>query len=139
MKTEKVVMTSTHGLYWPVVGHIMAGFPTPAEEELQDLLSLDEYLIPRPGSSFMVRVSGDSMTEAGILSGDLVIVEKGRNPRTGDIVIAEVDGEWIMNYFRKEGKNIILEAANSRHAPSYPHIELRLAGIVTAVIRKYHQ
>lgn len=117
----------------------MAGFPTPAEEELQDMLSLDEYLIPRPKSSFMVRVSGDSMTEAGILPGDLVIVEKGRNPRTGDIVIAEVDGEWTMKYFRKEGKNIVLEAANTKHVPIHPQVELRLAGIVTAVIRKYHQ
>jgi len=139
MKTEKVVVTSTHGRYLPVVGHIMAGFPTPAEEELQDLLSLDEYLIPRPKSSFMVRVSGDAMTEAGILPGDLVIVEKGRNPRTGDIVIAEVDGEWTMKYFRKEGKNIVLEAANTKHVPIHPQVELRLAGIVTAVIRKYHQ
>ncbi len=87
----------------------------------------------------MVRVSGDSMTEAGILPGDLVIVEKGRNPKTGDIVIAEVDGEWTMKYFRKEGKIVVLEAANSRHAPSCPQVELHLAGIVVAVIRKYHR
>jgi len=139
MKTEKVVVTSTHGRYLPVVGHIMAGFPTPAEEELRDLISLDEYLIPRLNSSFMIKVSGDSMIGAGILPGDLVIVEKGRNPKAGDIVIAEVDGKWTMKYFRKEGKNIILEAANPQHVPIRPQVELRLGGIVTAVIRKYHQ
>jgi len=68
-----------------------------------------------------------------------VLVERGREPKTGDIVIAEVDGEWTMKYFRKEGKNIVLEAANTKHVPIHSQCELRLAGIVTAVIRKYHQ
>ena len=139
MKTENAIITlmPCHGL--PVLGHVVAGFPTPAEEELRDLLSFDEYLITRPDSSFILKVSGDSMINAGILPGDLVIVEKGRNPKTGDIVIAEVDGEWTMKYFRKEGRSIVLEAANPGYAPIHPQRELRLGGVVTAVVRKYHQ
>ncbi|MGA3207769.1 MAG: transcriptional repressor LexA [Syntrophales bacterium] len=123
----------------PMVGEVAAGFPSPAEEELRDVISFDEYLIAQPGSSFLLTVSGDSMTGAGIMEGDLVIVERGREPRNGDIVIAEVDGEWTIKYFQKEGRNIILEAANPKYKAIRPKSELRLGGVVAAVIRKYHR
>jgi repressor LexA len=100
---------------------------------------MDEYLITRPESSFLLKVSGDSMIGEGIMEGDLVIVEKGREPKNGDVVIAEVDGEWTMKYFRKQGEDIILEAANPKYPLIKPRTELKLGGIVTAVIRKYHQ
>ncbi len=78
------------------------------------------------------------MTGAGIMEGDLVIVEKGRVPKNGDIVVAEVDGEWTMKYFRKEGKQISLEAANPKYPVIKPQKQMRLAGVVSAVVRKYH-
>ncbi|MGZ3594591.1 MAG: transcriptional repressor LexA [Syntrophales bacterium] len=121
----------------PVAGAIAAGYPSPAEEELRDIISIDEYLITRPESSFLVKVSGDSMTGAGIMDGDMVIVEKGREPKNGDIVLAEVDGEWTMKYFVRKGKEIVLEAANPKYPTIRPKNELRLGGIITAVIRKY--
>jgi SOS regulatory protein LexA len=123
----------------PMVGSIQAGFPSPEEEALRDVISMDEYLITRPESSFLLKVSGDSMTGEGIREGDLVIVEKGREPKNGDIVIAEVDGEWTMEYFIRKGKTIVLEAANPKYPPIKPRAELCLGGVVTAVIRKYHQ
>lgn len=123
----------------PLVGEIQAGFPSPAEEELRDLISLDEYLITRPESSFLLKVSGDSMAEAGIMPGDLVIVEKGREPQSGDIILAQVDGEWTMKYFSKRGGRILLEAANEKYPPIRPREELRVGGVITAVIRKYHR
>ena len=123
----------------PMVGDVAAGFPSPAEEELRDVISFDEYLVTRPGSSFLLTVSGDSMTGAGILEGDIVIVERGRDPRNGDIVIAEVDGEWTIKYFRKEGRNVILEAANPKYKTIKPKSEMRLGGVVSAVIRKYRR
>jgi len=123
----------------PVVGEVAAGFPSPAEEELRDIISFDEYLVTRPESSFLLKVSGDSMEGEGIMEGDLVIVERGREPRNGDIVVAEVDGEWTIKYFRKEGKDVVLEAANPKYKPIRPKSELRLGGVVTAVIRKYHR
>ena len=122
----------------PVLGSIQAGFPSPEEEALCDILSIDEYLITRPEASYLLQVSGDSMSGAGIVEGDLVIVEKGREPKGGDIVIAEVDGEWTMKYFRKQGKEVVLEAANPKYPPIRPRQELKLGGIVTAAIRKYH-
>ena len=122
----------------PLVGSVQAGFPSPEEESLCDVISMDEYLISRPDSSFLLQVSGDSMIGEGIKEGDLVIVEKGREPRNGDIVIAEVDGEWTMKYFRRQGKQVVLEAANPKYPIIKPKTELKVGGIVTAVIRKYH-
>jgi SOS regulatory protein LexA len=120
-----------------VLGTVEAGWPSPAEEELADTLSLDEFLIENPAATFMLKVSGDSMTGAGIMPGDLVLVDKGAAPKSGDIVIAEVDNEWTMKYLRKRGESVSLIPANPAYKPIKPKDELRIAGVVTAVIRKY--
>jgi SOS regulatory protein LexA len=123
----------------PMAGAVQAGFPSPEEEALCDAMSLDEYLVNRPETSFLLQVTGDSMIDAGIMPGDLVVIEKGREPTNGDIVIAEIDGEWTIKYFRKQGKTVFLEAANPRYPAIKPKTELRLGGVVTAAIRKYHR
>ena len=128
---------SSFGL--PLAGSIQAGFPSPEEEALCDIMSMDEYLITKPDASFLLKVSGDSMIGEGIMERDLVIVERGRAPKIGDVVIAEVDGEWTMKYFKKQGGKVYLEAANPKYPIIRPKTELRLGGVVTAVIRKYHQ
>lgn len=119
-----------------LLGSIAAGFPSPAEESLLDTISLDEYLIRRPEATFVLRVEGDSMREAGILPGDVVLVERGRPPLNGDIVIACVDGEWTMKYYYKSGRDIRLEPANKRYAVIRPQRTLEVDGIVRGVIRK---
>ncbi len=116
--------------------------PVPADEdsrELQGIASLDGYLITRPESSFILKVSGDSMIGEGIMPGDLVIVEKGREPKLGNVVLAEVDGEWAMRYLTKQDGRVILESANGRVPPLRPQKEFRIGGIIAAVIRKYHR
>jgi len=120
-----------------LLGTVEAGWPSPAEEELADTVSLDEFLIQNPDATFMLKVSGESMSGAGILPGDMVLVDKGRTPRSGDIVIAEVDGEWTMKYLRKRGETVTLVPANPAYKPIRPKKELRIAGVVSAVIRKY--
>jgi len=120
-----------------VLGTVEAGFPSPAEEELVDTLSLDDLLIQNPSATFLLKVSGDSMSGAGILPGDMVIVDKGRTPKSGDIVIAEVDAEWTMKYLRKRGESVTLLPANPNYKPIRPKKELKIAGVVTAVVRKY--
>jgi hypothetical protein len=120
-------------------GEVCAGFPSPAEEELRDVISFDEYLVAHPETSFLLSVTGDSMAGAGIMEKDLVIVERGRQPKNGDIILAEVDGNWTMKYFRKKGKTITLEAANPKYPPVIPREELRIAGVITALVRKYHK
>lgn len=120
-----------------VLGTVEAGFPSPAEEELADNLSLDDLLIHNREATFLLKVSGDSMKDAGIMQGDMVIVDKGLTPKSGDIVIAQVDGEWTMKYLRKRGNTVSLIAANSKYPPIKPKNELKIAGVVTAVVRKY--
>jgi len=120
-----------------MLGTVEAGFPSPAEEELADTLSLDDLLIQNPAATFMLKVSGDSMSGAGILPGDMVIIDKGQEPKSGDIVIAEVDGEWTMKYLKKRGESITLIPANPLYKPIRPKKELKIAGVVTAVVRKY--
>lgn len=120
-----------------LLGTVQAGFPSPAEEELIDTLSLDEFLIKNPQASYLVKVSGDSMIDAGIMQGDLVIVERGRQPRHGDIVIAQVDGEWTMKYYEKQGAKVLLRAANKKYPLIEPKAELVVGGVVVANVRKY--
>ena len=120
-----------------VLGTVEAGFPSPAEEAMADTLSLDDLLIQNPEATFLLRVSGDSMSGAGILPGDMVLVDKGRVPKSGDIVIAEVDGEWTMKYLKKRGESVTLIPANPRYQPIRPRKELKIAGVVTAAVRKY--
>jgi len=120
-----------------LLGTIQAGFPSPAEEELIDTLSLDEFLIRNPEASYLVKVTGDSMVEAGIMPGDMVIVERGREPRSGDVVIAQVDGQWTLKYFEKNQGRVVLRAANKKYPPIHPQNELVIGGVVTANVRKY--
>lgn len=121
----------------PFLGYVQAGFPSPAEEELVDTLSLDEYLIRNPDKSFLLKVTGDSMLQAGIQPGDIVIVEKGGDPKTGNIVLAQVDRDWTLKYFEKKGGQITLLPGNPKYSPISPREELVIGGIVTAVIRRY--
>lgn len=120
-----------------ILGAVQAGFPSPAEEELLDTLSLDEFLVRRPEATFMLKVTGDSMIEAGIHPGDLVLVEKGTEPKNNDIVIARVDGEWTMKYFVRDRWGVRLEPANRRYQPIRPKQSLEIVGVVRALIRKY--
>ena len=120
-----------------LLGSVAAGFPSPAEEELQDTMSLDEYLINNPNSTYLLKVEGDSMIEAGIQPGDLVLVDKNLNPKTGDIVIAQVDNEWTLKYFEKRGRAVYLRAANKKYPLIKPREELVIGGVVVANVRKY--
>lgn len=121
----------------PLVGDVAAGLPVSAEENTHDVLSMDAYLVAKPDSSFLLRVTGDSMIGAGIMEGDLVIVERERTPKSGDIVLAEVDGRWTMKYFRRLGGDVVLEAANPAYPTIYPQKELKIGGVITASVRKY--
>ena len=120
-----------------LLGLVEAGFPSPAEEELFDTMSLDEYLIEHKDATYILKVKGDSMIDAGICEGDMVIVERTNTPRVGDIVIADVDGEWTMKYLRKRGNTYYLEPANKAYKPIVPSNGLSVAAVVKGVVRKY--
>ena len=121
----------------PVLGMVEAGFPSPAEEELLDTMSLDDFLIGNREATYILRVQGDSMIDAGIMPGDLVLVERTETASPGDIVIAEIDGKFTMKYLRKRGRKVWLESGNKKYKPFYPKTELKVVAVVTSVIRKY--
>jgi len=120
-----------------LLGFIKAGFPSPAEEETLDLMSLDEYLISNPQSTFLLKVDGDSMIDAGIMPGDLVLIQRDLTPKSGDIVVACVDEEWTLKYLEKQKGKAVLIAANKKYPPIEPKRELTIAGVVIANVRKY--
>ncbi len=120
----------------PILGNIKAGFPTGAEEEL-NFLSLDEYLIDKPNSSFLLKVSGDSMEGVGIFDGDMVVIEKTAQAKAGDIVLALIDNEWTLKILDRKNGISILRAANPNYPEFIPVEELKVFGIVKSVMRKY--
>lgn len=122
----------------PFLGSIQAGFPSPAEEQLYMNMSFNEYLVNKPERSFVLRVNGDSMIEAGIKPGDLVIIEKDHTPRNGDIVVAFIDNAWTLKYFQNRKGKVCLVPANPKYPILYPTQELIIWGIVVSVIRKYN-
>ena len=120
-----------------MAGYVTAGLPADVEEELTDTVNLDELLIKNKPLTYMLEVDGDSMIDAHIEKGDMVLVEKTNTAKDGQIIIAEVDGEFTMKYFRKEGNKVWLEPANKNYSPIYPERSLNINAVVKAVIRKY--
>lgn len=122
-----------------LLGLVEAGFPSPAEEELLDVMSFDEYLTPNKESSYILKVKGDSMIDAGIHEGDMVIVERRQTYKPGQIVVASIDGEYTMKYLRRMRDGYYLEPANKSLKPIYPRDgeTLSIEAVVTAVVRKY--
>lgn len=121
----------------PLLGIIKAGFPILAEEN-KTYLTLDEYLIEDPKDSFLLKVSGDSMVDVGIFEGDIVIIEKSKEARSGDIVLAQIDREWTLKILRKDKQKVYLEAANPKYPLFIPKKELQIYGIVKGVVRKFN-
>jgi SOS regulatory protein LexA len=135
-KQGKLVPRNIYGNI-SLLGYVEAGFPSPAEEELVDTMSLDEFLISNKEATFMLKVKGDSMIDAGIMEGDMVLVERGKQPKPGQIVIAQIDGEYTMKYLRMKSGKPYLEPANKKYPPLYPENDLQIEAVVSAVIRRY--
>jgi repressor LexA len=115
---------------------VKAGFPSPAEDYQDETISFDTMLIKNPASTFCVRVSGDSMIDAGIHEDDIIIVQKGREAKNGDVVVAMVDGEFTVKYYKKERNEILLEPANKNYPTIRANQELQIFGIATGVVRQ---
>ena len=94
-------------------GSVVAGFPSPAEQYMEPPLDLNELLVKRPAATYFVRVSGDSMTGAGINDGDLLVVDRSLRPADGDIIIACVDGDFTVKILR-EGRGNKEEGRENR-------------------------
>ena len=105
---------------------VAAGFPSPADDYIDTGIDLNEVLIRHPSSTFFLRVSGDSMTGAGIQHGDLLVVDRSLEARPGRIVVAVLDGAFTLKRLARHQGRLRLEAANS----AYPPLELHRCGDV---------
>lgn len=118
---------------------VSAGFPSPAEDHIDRNLDLNELLIQNPVATFFVRVAGDSMREAGISHGDILVVDRSLEATSGKIVIAIVNGELTVKRLMRNQTSCRLLAAN----PDYPPVEItedtdfNVWGVVTSVIHQF--
>ena len=112
---------------------VKAGFPSPAEDYAEQHLDLNTHLIAHPAATFFLRVSGDSMVDAGIFNGDLLVVDRSLEPSHGKIVIAAVNGELTVKRLQKTAEGIFLMAENSAYPPIALHASdtVQLWGVVT--------
>jgi len=139
-KIDKVISPAPLFFSLPHLGHIKAGHPAEVNADYYDETNTiyvgDDALVVS-GSTYVLTVSGDSMTGAGIFPGDLAIIDKLRGPRTGDIIAACVDDEWTLKYYRKYGSRVFLEAANPKYEPIYPENNLTTGGVLVKLMRTY--
>ena len=115
---------------------VKAGFPSPAEDYIERRVSLDTMFSIDSPSTFLFKVSGDSMIDLGIHEGDMVIVKRCPAAADGDVILACVDGEYTLKTFRKKSGKVYLEPANKNYPIIIPQQELTIFGIVTGVVRK---
>ncbi|WP_294284308.1 translesion error-prone DNA polymerase V autoproteolytic subunit [uncultured Sphingomonas sp.] len=116
-----------------------AGFPSPAQDDMEEPIDLASWLIDHPAASYVMRVAGHSMVDAGISDGDLVVVSRAVEARPGDIVVALVDGDRTMKRLRRSGGRLWLvpEAEGYSRIPVTETTEIW--GVVVALARRYRR
>ena len=120
-----------------VLGHVCAGVPRLAQQACIEVLTLDDYLVDDPTRTSLHRVRGDSMRDAGILDGDLAVVEHPAPPQVGDIVLAVVDGELTVKTLALDAnKRSYLKTANPALEAIHTTTSLELMGVVVGVVRR---
>lgn len=118
---------------------ISAGFPSPADDHLEDRIDLNRELIKHKDATFFGRVEGDSMKNAGIEHGDLLIIDKSLEPRNGKIAVCFIDGEFTVKRIKVENEVVWLIAENEKYKPIKvtKDNDLVIWGIVVHVIKSY--
>ncbi|MHB8493684.1 MAG: LexA family protein [Casimicrobiaceae bacterium] len=117
-------------------GSVRAGLPDPVDDAQADTVTLDDYLIERPSQTVLVRVKGDSMIDAGILEGDLVVVEKRAAAQKGDIVVAIVDNQFTLKRLELDAGRFVLKPENPAYPVIRPEGALEIFGVMVGLVRK---
>ena len=118
---------------------VSAGFPSPAEDHMHSKINLNDLLIKNPSATYYVRVNGDSMLGVGILSGDLLIVDRSIEVTNNCIVVAHLDGEFTVKRIKKIKKKIFLQAENNNYKPIEitKEMDFELFGVVAHAIHHF--
>jgi DNA polymerase V len=121
-----------------VSAKVQAGFPSPADDHMERSLDLNEHLVRNPAATFFVRVQGESMRDAGIRGGDILVVDRSLTPADRQIVVAMLDGDFTVKRLQRKHGRVFLEAGNG----SFPPIEISesqelvIWGVVTYIIHQ---
>ena len=137
LQSVKERLSGTGTVKLPVLGAIPAGGPVLTEEYVESWMDVGEDLADSAENHFILEVTGNSMIDAGIFEGDLVVADAKKTPRDGDIVVALVDNQNTLKRFIKKGDKVYLKAENESYEDIYPETELRVQGVVKALIRRY--
>jgi DNA polymerase V len=115
---------------------VPAGFPSPADDYLERPLDLSEYLATNRAATFLMRVEGDSMTGAGILDGDLLVIDRSAKVISGSVIVVALDGKYTVERLRRSGSRAWLDPANPRFSPVeiLAEAELHVFGVVRHAI-----
>lgn len=116
---------------------VSAGFPSPAEDFVEKELDLNEFMISHPAATFFVKVKGDSMMGAQISDGDILVVDRSQEPRNNSIVVAFVDGDFLVKRILKKKDNLYLIPENPKFTPIRITVEMdfKIWGVVTFIIK----
>lgn len=138
----------SYSLYFPEIGtqkkldlylqKIPAGFPSPAEDFIEKRLDLNDLMIKNQSATFLVKVEGTSMTDAGIIHGDILVVDRSIEPENNKIVLGVLGGEFTVKRLLKKGKHVILMPENKSFKPIILNEEsdFQVWGVVTFVIHQ---
>ncbi|HEY2628518.1 MAG TPA: S24 family peptidase [Usitatibacter sp.] len=115
---------------------VQAGLPNPAISDGYDLITIDDYLVRMPSRTSLVRVKGDSMIDAGIHEGDLLVVEQQPNANIGDVVVAIVNNEFTVKFLEREKNEFVLKPANKAYPVIRPKGGLEIFGVMAGLVRR---
>lgn len=121
----------------PLTESVQAGLPNPAVDASPEGVSIDAYLVANPSKTVLITVMGDSMIDAGIHSGDVVVVEKRVSANPGDIVVAIIDNDFTLKRLHNERGRIVLKPENKAYPAIRPKGDLEIFGVVIGQFRKY--
>ncbi|GAB4451089.1 MAG: translesion error-prone DNA polymerase V autoproteolytic subunit [Bacteroidia bacterium] len=130
--------TTDTNIELPFISAVKAGFPSPAQDFMEETLDINSLVVKNPVATFYARVQGNSMIHLGIEDGDILVIDKSLEPIDGKIAVCIVDGEFTLKQIKIKDKKVFLMPAN----PDYPPIEITeekqfmVWGIVTYIIKK---
>ena len=142
MKTNKIIFLKPKKGdslgQWLVEQGISAGFPSPADDFKEIRISLDRELVKNSESTFYARVNGDSMQDAGISDGDLLVIDRSLEPGNNKIAVCFLDGEFTVKRIKKKGSKLFLKPENKNYKKIAVNEESKLViwGVVVYVIKK---
>ncbi len=135
LRSEPMESAGPESVVMPIIGKVAAGTPITAQENVEGEFVLPSAFVPRASDGFMLRVQGESMIEAAILDGDLIVVRPQKTASNGEIVVAMLDGEATVKRFYREDGRIRLQPENATMAPIYAS-DVEIIGRVEAVVRR---